>query len=272
MSETKWEAIISDGMVLLNYKSGIAELVLNRPDQANGMTVEFLSTLYDAVMTIHGDPRIQVVILRGNGRHFCAGGDVKVFISKKEAMPDYLRQATSLLQIVVGALIRLNAPVIASVHGYAAGGGGFGLVCASDFVIATENAKFLTGATRAGMAPDAGSSVTLQNLVGFRKAMELFMLNPTLSAEEAKDLGIVNTVVSSNFLEKETMALANKLALGAPLALAATKRLLWNGIGTSVETSLPEESRTVSALSGTEDAREALAAVIDRRDPVFKGR
>lgn len=272
MTKKNEGAIISDGMVLLNCKNSIAELVLNRPDQANGMTVEFLSALYDAVMAIHGNPEVKVVILRGNGKHFCAGGDVKVFVSKGEAMPDYLREATSLLQIVVGALIRLNAPVIASVHGFAAGGGGFGLVCASDFVIAAESAKFLTGATRAGMAPDAGSSVTLQNLVGFRKAMELFMRNPILSAEEARDLGIINTVVPDSELQAETMSLAEELALAAPLALAATKRLLWNGIGTGVETSLPEESRTVSALSGSEDAREALAAVIARRDPVFKGR
>jgi len=272
MSKNRSDSIISDGMVLLNCKDGIAELVLNRPDQANGMTVEFLSELYDVIMAIHGNPDVKVVVLRGNGKHFCAGGDVKVFVSKGEGMPDYLRQATSLLQIVVGALIRLNAPVIASVHGFAAGGGGFGLVCASDFVIAAKSAKFLTGATRAGMAPDAGSSVTLQNLVGFRKATELFMRNPTLTAQEAQDLGIINTVVEDEELKAETMALAHELSMSAPLALAATKRLLWNGIGTGVEAALPEESRTVSALSASEDAREALAAVIARRDPVFKGR
>lgn len=271
MTDQKWLPLISDGEVLLSHKDGIARLVLNRPEASNGMTVEFLSALYDAVMKIHGEPGIRVVILSGNGKHFCAGGDVKVFASKGEQMPDYLRQATSLLQIVVAAMIRLNAPVISSVHGFAAGGGGFGLVCASDFVVAADSAKFLTGATRAGMAPDAGSSVTLQRLVGFRKAMELFMRNPILSAGEAKDLGIINSVVPEGDLEAETMALAQELAASAPLALAATKRLLWNGVGTGVEASLPEESRTVSELSGTADAREALAAVMDRRTATFKG-
>lgn len=267
-----WQQHISEGPVLLSVRDGIARLVLNRPEASNGMTVEFLTALYDAVMHIHGDPDIRVVILSGNGKHFCAGGDVKVFASKGDKMPDYLRKATSLLQIVVAAMIRLNAPVISSVHGFAAGGGGFGLVCASDFVIAAATAKFLTGATRAGMAPDAGSSVTLQKLVGFRKAIELFMRNPILSAEEAKELGIINTVVAEADLESETMALAEELAAAAPLALAATKRLLWNGVGIGVEASLPEESRTVSELSGTADAREALAAVIERRPATFSGK
>lgn len=272
LTDTAPHILIAEGPVLLSYQNGIAELVLNRPDAANGMTVEFLTALYDAIMQIHGDPRIRVVILSGNGKHFCAGGDVKVFASKGEQLPDYLRQATSLLQIVVAALIRLNAPVIASVHGFAAGGGGFGLVCASDFVVAGRSAKFLTGATRAGMAPDAGASVTLQRLVGFRKAMELLLRNPTLSADDAKQLGIINSVVEDDKLESETLALAKELCAGAPLALAATKRLLWNGIGTGVETCLPEESRTVSELSGTYDAREALDAVLARREPKFEGR
>lgn len=272
MAEPDWEDLIADGEVLLRVAGGVGELTLNRPKAANGMTVEFLSTLYGAVMRCHGDPRLRVLILRGAGSHFCAGGDVRVFASKGERLPDYLRQATSYLQIVVGALIRLNVPVIASVHGYAAGGGGFGLVCASDFVIATQSAKFLTGATRAGMAPDAGSSVTLQNLVGFRKAMDLLLRNPTLSANEALDIGLLTSVVPDAELKDATMALARELAGGAPLALAATKRMLWNGIGSNVETCLPEESRTVSDLSGTADAREALAAVIEKRAPVFVGR
>lgn len=262
---------MSDEPVILRHADGIARLVLNRPMAANGMNVEFLNALYEAIMQIHGEPGIRVVILSGNGKHFCAGGDVKVFASKGKNMPDYLRRATAILQNVVAAMIRLNQPVIASVQGYAAGGGGFGLVCAADFVIATDTAKFLTGATRAGMAPDAGSSVTLQRLVGLRKAMELFLRNTELSADEAKALGIINQVVPEADLEAATVALAEELAAGAPRALAATKRLLWNGVGTSVEAALPEEARTVSELSGTADAREALAALLARRKPNFTG-
>ncbi len=265
----EWQPIIGAGPVLLDRAGAIGRITMNRPEASNGMSVEFLRALYDAVMAAHGDSDLRVVILRGAGAHFCAGGDIKAFAAKGAALPDYLREATSWLQAVAGALIRLGPSVIASVQGFAAGGGGFGLVCAADFVVAGEGARFLTAATRAGMAPDAGSSVTLQRIVGIRKAMELFLLNPVLTATEARDLGIVSRVVADDALEGETMALARQLASGAPKALAATKRLLWNAA--AVEAALPEESRTVSELAGSADAREGLAAVIERRSPVFKG-
>jgi 2-(1,2-epoxy-1,2-dihydrophenyl)acetyl-CoA isomerase len=261
------------GMVLLDLDdSGIGRLTLNRPEAANGMSVPFLRALYDALMRCHSEPRLRVLVVSGAGANFCAGGDIKDFASKGEGLPDYLREATSWLQISVSALMRLNAPVIAAVHGFAAGGGGFGLVCAADLVVAAESAKFLPGATRAGMAPDAGVSVTLPRLVGLRRAMNLVLTNPILSAEEALDIGLVNQVVPDAELTEAADRLAATLAAGAPLALAASKRLLWDGVGRSVETGLPDEARTVSELSGTADAREGLAAVIERRRPVFTGK
>jgi 2-(1,2-epoxy-1,2-dihydrophenyl)acetyl-CoA isomerase len=265
--------MIESGPVLLRLDDdGVAHLTLNRPEASNGMDVPFLKALYEAIMAAHGEPSIRAVLLSGNGKHFCAGGDVKTFASKGEALPDYLREATSWLGIAAAALMRLGPPVICSVHGFAAGGGGFGLVCASDIVVAAESAKFMSGAVRVGMAPDAGSTVTLQKIVGLRKAMELLLLNPTLTAGEAKDLGIVTSVVADDQLEEASLKLAQTIAQGAPLAMAATKRLLWDGVGRSVEDCFPDESRTVSQLSGTADSREGLAAVIERRAPTFTGR
>jgi 2-(1,2-epoxy-1,2-dihydrophenyl)acetyl-CoA isomerase len=267
------EKLIDSGMVLLDLdESGIGRLTLNRPEAANGMSVPFLRALYNALMRCTSEPRLRVLVVSGAGANFCAGGDIKDFASKGEGLPDYLREATSWLQISVGALMRLNAPVIAAVHGFAAGGGGFGLVCASDLVVAAESAKFLPGATRAGMAPDAGVSVTLPRLVGLRRAMNLVLTNPILSAEQALDIGLVNQVVPDAELTEAADKLAATLAAGAPLALAASKRLLWDGVGRSVEAGLPDEARTVSELSGTADAREGLAAVIERRRPVFTGK
>jgi 2-(1,2-epoxy-1,2-dihydrophenyl)acetyl-CoA isomerase len=220
-------------------------------------------------MRCHGEPRLRALLLTGEGSHFCAGGDVKTFASKGEQLPDYLREATAWLQIAASALMRLPAPVIAAVHGFAAGGGGFGLVCASDLVLAGESAKFLLGATRVGMAPDAGGSVTLTQLVGLRKAMEIALTNPIISAGEALELGLITRVVPDDALLDEALALGHELAGGPTGALAATKRLIWDGLGATVEARLPEEARTVSELSGTPDAREGLAAVIERRAPEF---
>lgn len=264
--------MIDKGPVLLDVADGIARLRLNRPDAANGMSVELLSALCDAIMACHGHPDLRVVLLSGEGANFCAGGDVRAFASRGEKLPDYIRQATAYLQNAVTGLLRLEAPVIASVQGFAAGGGGFGLVCASDIVVAAESAKFLAGATRVAMAPDAGVSVTLSRLVGLRKAMSILLTNPVIPAAEALEIGIVTEVVPDAELASASLALAQELAAGAPKALAATKRLVWAGTGTSIEQCLSEEARTVSELSGMADAREGLAAVIERRKPKFTGR
>jgi len=214
---------------------------------------------------------VRVVVLSGEGRNFCAGGDVTTFAAKGEGLPGYLREATAWLQMATSALIQLKAPVIAAVHGFAAGGGGFGLVCASDLVVAAESARFFSGAVRVGMAPDAGVTVTLTQLVGLRKAMEILMINPTLTAAEALDAGIITCVVPDDELADRALELARTLADLPPLAIAATKRLVWSGVGAGVEQRLPEEARTVSELSGTADSREGLAAVIERRPARFVG-
>jgi 2-(1,2-epoxy-1,2-dihydrophenyl)acetyl-CoA isomerase len=266
------EAMIDKGPVLLDIADGIARLRLNRPDAANGMSAELLSALCEAIMACHGHSDLRVVLLSGEGANFCAGGDVRAFASKGDKLPDYIRQATAYLQNAVTGLLRLEAPVIASVQGFAAGGGGFGLVCASDIVIAAESAKFLAGATRVAMAPDAGVSVTLSRLIGLRRAMSILLTNPVISAPEALEMGIVTKVVPDAELATASLAFAQELAAGAPTALAATKRLVWAGTGTSIEQCLSEEARTVAELSGMADAREGLAAVIERRKPKFTGR
>jgi 2-(1,2-epoxy-1,2-dihydrophenyl)acetyl-CoA isomerase len=267
------EVLVGEGPVRLElYADGVAHLRLNRPESANGMNVELLRALHEAILRVHGDGRVRSVLLTGEGKNFCAGGDVHTFLAKGEALPDYIRVATSLLQLATAALIRLNPPVVAAVQGYAAGGGGMGLVCSSDFVVAGESARFLAGATRVGMVPDAGVSVTLTQLVGFRRAMEILMLNPVITAAQAQDMGLATRVVADARLMDEAWALARELAAGAPMALAHTKRLLWNGIGQGVEKAMPEENHMQAMLSGTADAREGMTAVIEKRAPRFTGR
>ncbi|AOS81107.1 MULTISPECIES: enoyl-CoA hydratase/isomerase family protein [Hydrogenophaga] len=271
--ETTAEVLVGEGPVRLElHADGVAHLRLNRPDAANGLNVELLRALHEAVLRIHGDGRVRAVLLSGEGKHFCAGGDVHTFLSKGEALPDYIRVATALLQLATAALIRLNPPVVAAVQGFAAGGGGMGLVCSSDFVVAGESTRFLAGATRVAMVPDAGVSVSLTQLVGFRRAMEILMLNPTLTAAEAKEIGLITRVVADEQLMDEAWSLARQLAAGAPAALANTKRLLWNGIGQGVEAAMPEENHIQALLSGMADAREGLSAVIEKRAPRFTGR
>jgi 2-(1,2-epoxy-1,2-dihydrophenyl)acetyl-CoA isomerase len=266
-------ALIADGPVLLDVDdAGVARIRLNRPESSNGMNVDLLTALHAAVMRCHGEPTIRVVILSGEGKHFCAGGDVKDFAAKGVRLPDYLREATAWLQNATSALVQLGPPVIAEVQGFAAGGGGFGLVCAADIVVAAETASFMSGAVRVGMAPDAGTTVTLPALVGQRQAMRILLTNPTLSAVEALEMGLITEVVAEAQLAARVEQIARSLAASAPRALAETKRLVWAGLGATLHERLPDEARTVAALSGTQDSLEGLAAVIERRSPKFTGR
>jgi 2-(1,2-epoxy-1,2-dihydrophenyl)acetyl-CoA isomerase len=267
------QVLVAEGPVLLElHGDGVAHVRLNRPEAANGLDLALLKALHEVVMRVHGDGRVRAVLLTGEGRNFCAGGDVHTFLAQGEGLPDYIRVATAWLQLVAAGLLRLNPPVVVAVQGYAAGGGGMGLVCAADFVVAAESACFLAGATRVAMVPDAGVSVTLTQLVGLRRAMEILMLNPTITAPEALRIGLVTRVVPDEQLQPQALALARQLAAGAPAALAHTKRLLWSGVGRGVEAAMPEENQTQVLLAGTADAREGLAAVIDKRAPRFTGR
>ena len=267
------EVLVTDGPALLDLDSdGVAHIRLNRPESANGLNIELLKALHEVIMQVHGDARVRAVLITGEGKNFCAGGDVHTFLSKGEDLPHYIRVATAYLQMVAAGLMRLGPPVVSAVQGFAAGGGGMGLVCASDFVVAAESAKFLAGATRVAMVPDAGVSVTLTQLVGLRRATEILMLNPVITASEARDMGLVTRVVPDDRLVEEALSLARQLAAGAPAALAATKRLLWSGMGQGVEAVMPEENHTQAVLSGMADAREGLAAVIEKRAPRFVGR
>src|SRR5215216_5406168 len=128
------EELVTAGHVRVTLDDGVAHVLLDRPEASNGMDVPFLRDLYDSLMRVHGEPRVRAVLLSGNGPNFCAGGDIKTFAAQGDALPDYLREATTWLGNVASALIHLEAPVVTAVHGFAAGGG-FGLVCASDLVI-----------------------------------------------------------------------------------------------------------------------------------------
>ena len=270
--QTATELVTSGVALLTLHADGVAHLRLNRPDAANGLNMDMLTGLHQVLLQVHGDARVRALLITGEGKNFCAGGDVHAFLAMGEALPGYIRTATALLQEVATLLMRMNPPVVTAVNGFAAGGGGMGLVCSSDIVVAGASAKFLAGATRVAMVPDAGVSVTLTQLVGLRKATEILMFNPVISAQEALDMGLVTRVAPDAQLQDEAMAMCRQLAAGAPAALAATKRLLWGGIGRGVDAAMPEENNTQALLSGMQDAREGLAAVIDKRAPNFTGR
>ncbi|MCV7177821.1 enoyl-CoA hydratase/isomerase family protein [Mycolicibacterium sphagni] len=263
---------ISDPVTIERIDDGVAVISLNRPEAANAMNLHLLMAFHAALLKCHGTRAVRAVVVRGLGRNFCAGGDVNDFLAHGDRLPDHVKEVSSWFQAVTAAIIALDVPVIAAVHGYATGGGGLGLVGSCDFVLAAQTAKFKSGAIGVGMVPDGGLTVTLTHLVGFRKAVELILANPTLDADEAMRIGLVTRVVPDDELFDEALALAHSLAQAPPVAVAEAKRLLWNGLGSGVAAALIQEANAEVRLARTADCLEGLSAAVARRSPVFDGR
>jgi 2-(1,2-epoxy-1,2-dihydrophenyl)acetyl-CoA isomerase len=257
--------------IRLDLDGGIARLTLARPEAANTINLLLAQELLEATAVLHDQPSVRVVLLRGEGRLFCGGGDLKEFAELGDGVPAHLRAVTTALHAAIIRLARLPAPVVAAVHGSAAGAG-FSLACAADIVVAADSARFLLAYAAVGLTPDGSATFFLPRLVGLRRAQELVLLNRTLTAAEALAWGLVTEVVPEAELDRRVDELAVRLAAGPTLALGAAKRLLWSSFDTSLETQLERETEALSAAAATEDGREGVAAFVAKRPPRFTGR
>lgn len=260
-----------DGRLVLIERDpqGFGWVRLNRPRSANAANVELLRQLYFAIKELSDDPTVGAIVLRGEGKHFSAGGDIKEFGARGADLPAYMVEITSWLNSCVLAMVRSPKPVVAAVHGMVAGGGGFGVMCAADLVVATESARFAGPGTGLGMTPDAGTTVTLVERVGFRTAMQLILMNSTITAPEALDAGLVNWVVPDDEIEARSAEIAAQLAAGPATATAMAKELMWGGVAERLASQLSVEAHVISHLAAGEEVREGLAAANERRSPQF---
>ena len=257
--------------VTLDVRDHVAHIILNRPDAANAINLELSKELLDCTWRCAEEPGTRAVVVRGTGKLFCAGGDLRAFAAQGAGLPRYLTEVTLHLHAAVSQLTRLDAPVIGAVHGSAAGAG-MSLACACDIVLAAESARFTMAYTRAGLTPDGSSTYFLSRIVGMRAALELTLTNRSLSAAEAQRLGIVTRVVPDAELQAQTDAVAAELSAGATRALGAAKHLLRDGWTESLETQMEQETRAIAAISRSADAQEGIAAFLAKRPPSFTGR
>jgi 2-(1,2-epoxy-1,2-dihydrophenyl)acetyl-CoA isomerase len=227
--------------------------------------------LLRSVLRCDEDPAVRAVLLSGAGRMFCVGGDLKSFTEQGEQLPHHLKELTTYLHAAVSRMARMDPPVVAAVHG-AAAGAGLSLACASDLVVAAESARFTMAYTNAGLTPDGSSTYYLPRLVGFKRASELALTNRQLSAQEALEWGIVTRVVPDEDLSENAVAFASQLATGATKALGAAKRLLQTGWTETLETQMENEAQTIAEMASTDDAREGIASFLEKRPAEFKGR
>ncbi|HMK11657.1 MAG TPA: enoyl-CoA hydratase-related protein [Acidimicrobiales bacterium] len=254
--------------VSFSSSSGIGTIALDRPEAGNAVSLELARDLHDAVITAEADRSVKVVVVRGAGRNFCVGGDLKAFAAQRD-LPSHLREVTTHLHAAIIALARMDAPIVVGVQGSAAGAG-LGLAAGGDFVIATESARFVVAYTKIGLNPDGGTSFLLPRLVGLRRAQELTLLNEPLGAKDALDIGLVTRVVADDALDDEIAAVATRLAAGPGRAQGEAKRLLRSSLDESLALHLEAEAAAIVRSAERPDAREGISAFLEKRPPSYQ--
>ncbi len=253
--------------IRVQVQGAVAHLTLTRAEAANTMNLQFGREFLAAAQSLQADRRVRAVLLSGEGRNFCFGGDLKGMVASSGDLGAYLSELTTALHAGLAHLMRMNAPVVAAVKGSAAGAG-LGLVLAADLAIAGRGAKFTAAYTGVGLTPDAGCTFLLPRAVGYKRAMELLLTNRVLDAEEALDWGLVNQVVDDDKVDETAAMLAARLASGPTGAYGGVKRLLGEA-EPGLESQLGRESRSIAGLGAATEGREGIAAFLEKRPPRF---
>jgi 2-(1,2-epoxy-1,2-dihydrophenyl)acetyl-CoA isomerase len=257
-------------LVLVATDGGIARITLNRPDRLNALDHDLALALTTALESLEHDPSLRAVTLMGAGRMFMAGGDIMVFKKAGNDAPKVIGVLIDLFHRIIRAIRRLRAPVVAGVHG-AAAGGAVGLALACDFVIASEDATFVPAYTKLGTSPDGGTTWSVTRLIGAQRALEWLMLGETINAHVAKDMGLIYRVVAKDALAGEVEALARRIASGPATAQASLKRLVDQALHSSLDAQLDAEREAFVSAAGTADFREGVSAFLERRPAKFPG-
>ena len=252
---------------------GIGTVTLDRPGKLNALTFEAYADLRDLLAELphRGDTR--VLVIRGNGRAFCSGGDVNEIIGATLAMsPDELLAFTRMSGEVIREMRDCPVPIIAAVHGMAAGAGAV-IALAADFRVCTPAARFAFLFTKVGLSGgDMGAAYLLPRLVGLGHATRLLMLGDTVNAEEAERIGLVSLLAGKDTFDDEVDALAGRLASGPVQAYAQTKALLTREQDMSLSAAIELEAMTQALLMKGEDYAEFHAAFNAGRPPQWTGR
>jgi 2-(1,2-epoxy-1,2-dihydrophenyl)acetyl-CoA isomerase len=244
----------------------ITSIVLNRPDAANGMNDTMLRELAVAA-TLCDSAATKVVTITGAGRFFSAGGDLKAFAAATNAGA-FIKGLANDLHRALSTFARMDAVVITSVNGTAAGAG-FSLAATGDLVLAAESAKFTMAYTQVGLSPDGSASYYLPRLIGLRRTQQLMLTNRTLTAAEALDWGLLTEVVADAELASRTEALAHHMARTSRTSNSAVKRLLLGTYRTGLEEQMELEGRLLAENADAADGQEGIAAFVGKRAPKF---
>jgi len=252
---------------------GVATVTLDRPDKLNALTFEAYADLRDLLAELPQRGDVRVLVVRGSGRAFCSGGDVNEIIGATLSMsPDQLLAFTRMTGEVIRGMRECPVPIIAAVHGMAAGAGAV-IALAADFRVCTPAARFAFLFTKVGLSgADMGAAYLLPRLVGLGHATRLLMLGDTVNADEAFRIGLISELAEADAFEEAVGGLARRLASGPTQAYAQTKALLTREQDMSLSAAVELEAMTQALLMNGQDYAEFHAAFNEGRQPRWQGR
>jgi 2-(1,2-epoxy-1,2-dihydrophenyl)acetyl-CoA isomerase len=258
----------------VEVRDGIGILSLNRPEHLNAVTPHMAEAMADTALAFERDSSVRAVLVRGEGRSFCAGADVRGF---HEALTqDRDAHARSMeRRVVTGHLTflrlrRMPKPVVVAVHGDTAGMG-VSLMCCGDLVIAAQGAQFTLAYRHVGLSLDGGVSFFLPRIVGERRALEIALLGERFGVDQGVAWGLINRVVPDADLRSGGESLAARLASGPTRALGEIKRLLRASLQSSWDEQSAREAESIAMMVASDDHLEGVNAFIEKRRPAFKG-
>lgn len=256
--------------IRLEVSGGIARLVLTQADRGNPIDGGFCEEFGEVAVRLSADPSVRAVLLSAEGKAFSYGGDISTFVEDLDELPRNIRRWTQTLHSAVARLQRIDAPIVALVHGVCAGGM-VGVVAGADMVIAADRAKFVAAYAGIGFCPDAGTSIMLNRRLGNARARRFLLLGETLDAQAALAAGLVDEVHRLDAAAPRAEAIAVQLAAGPTKAFGEMRRLMTSVLDQPLEAQLELEAQALARCAATADARGALAAFAEGRQPTFQG-
>lgn len=262
----------SFGPIELSVDShGVAEVVFTDAARGNPIDAEFCRGFEALSVELAAAPAVRCVYLRAEGPAFSVGGDLRLFAAHDGPLATLVQRMMASLNAGISRLQRLDAPLVAAVHG-ACAGGMVAIVAGCDVLVAAADARFVAAYPRIGFSCDAGASVTLPQRMGRARARRYLLLGETIDAPAALVAGLADEVVPVDSARRHARALADRLALGPTRAYGEMRRLLLDGAGMSLEERLDLEAAALSRCVASDDAKEGIAAFVAKRPPVFRGR
>jgi 2-(1,2-epoxy-1,2-dihydrophenyl)acetyl-CoA isomerase len=254
--------------ILTQQQGNVLQVMLNRPEVFNALNLDMMNRLAEVLSSAATDRSIKGLLLTGNGKAFCAGGDLKWISRQAEETGSVLYRLAPQFHLSITEIRRMGKPVVAAINGIAAGGG-FSLALACDFRVIAESATLRQAYTSSGLSIDGGGSFALPRLVGLARAMEIMAFDHPISSAQALEWGLVTRVVPDGEAVSAALTILNNLARTALHSFAWSKKLMTNSFNNTLETQLELERQGISECAAHPNGQEGIKAFVEKRRPSF---